>query len=316
MRKLAPAAVIMLLALGLLPARAHEWPGNAPYSVPTKQMDNALSCRRGTHRSIGSAKTLTGKRPHQPVLLVLGTGVTRRQNWGWNYWPELRRQKFEICWVALPSESLGDIQVSSEYVARAIQVMHREAREKIDVLGHSQGGLSPRWAIKWFPSGRYVDDYVALATPNHGTSVADAATTAGQASAAVWQMRRNANFIAALNLHDEAPGPISYTNVYTESDQLVQPVGTQALQGDRTANVLLQELCPGSPVDHLGNAGDALAYRLVLDALRNRGAASVERAAPDCSETTFTDGAPDDAGNDWSRGQPVDQEPPLKPYAR
>jgi triacylglycerol esterase/lipase EstA (alpha/beta hydrolase family) len=47
---------------------------------------------------------------------------------------------------------LNDIQVSSEYVARAVQLMHRKTGEKVDVLGHSQGGLQPRWAIRFFPS--------------------------------------------------------------------------------------------------------------------------------------------------------------------
>lgn len=64
---------------------------------------------------------------HEPVLLVHGTGVTRRQNWGWNYWKVLPEAGFDVCWVQLPKASLGDIQVASEYVVFAVGRMHRKA---------------------------------------------------------------------------------------------------------------------------------------------------------------------------------------------
>ena len=294
----------------------YRFPGSARYSVPKAKLDEALSCRRGSRVSFGSARALNGRRHHHPVLLVHGTGATRRQNWGWNYWPELRERRFEVCWVALPGESLVDIQISSEYVARAIQRMHRATGEDVDVLGHSQGGLSPRWAIKWFPSGRFVADYIALASPNHGTSVANAATAPGFSSPAVWQMRRDSNFITALNRDNEGPGDINYTSIYTENDELVQPVGTQDINADRTTNFLIQDLCPGRPVDHLSIAGDAVAFAVVLDALTHAGPGNVARAAPDCNSAAFREDAPEDFSNDWTGGQPVNSEPRLRPYAR
>lgn len=223
-----------------------------------------------------------------------------------------------MCWVNLPKHSLGDIQVASEYAAWAVGYMHRHSGERVDVLGHSQGGLEPRWAIKYFATGRFVDDYVGLASPNHGTIVADASAAGGLCFPACWQMRTTARFIAALNSHDETPEPISYTNIYTATDELVQPVGTQALQGG--SNVLLQDLCPGRPVDHAAIVDDGVTYLLVLDALSRDGAADPTRMPADlCARTTMPGSGPRPDGFEppnFSDGGSSDHEPRLKPYAR
>ncbi|MEA2487351.1 MAG: triacylglycerol lipase [Actinomycetota bacterium] len=315
---------LCVLASALTPAvsaraEGSSWPGHAHYSVPTSKLDAALACH-------GGLKHLTGTGTSQPVLLVHGTGVPRDLNWSWNYWNALPQQHFDVCWIQLPQNALGDIQIASEYVARAIQIMHRKTGEKIDILGHSQGGLEPRWAIKFFPSGRFVDDYIGLASPNHGTLDADAATADGSANAAVWQMRTSARFIAALNAGDETPGGISYTNIYSETDELIQPVGTQALDGG--TNILLQDVCPGRAVDHLDIVGDAVTYYLVIDALTHPGGAQRTRIPTDaCQQGPMPGATPppfdagaiqqglQDFGNAWS-ATVTDREPPLMPYAR
>ena len=270
---LGAVGVIAAVLTGFLPRATayhdHSYPGDARYSVPKRRMDRALDCRRGKD-------DLDGKERGQPVLLVHGTGVSRRQTWAWNYWGRLHDIGFEVCWVALPRAALGDIQVASEYVARAVQVMHRKTDEGIDVLGHSQGGLEPRWAIKWFPAGRRVGDYISLASPNHGTQQANHLVTLQRCAPACWQMRRGSNFIQALNSGDETPGAKAYTNVYSQTDELVQPAGTSALRG--ASNVLIQDICPGRPVEHLDILADFITYRLVMDALRHRGPARVRRA--------------------------------------
>ena len=292
--------------------------GRARYSVPTSKMDAALGCAyNSVSGAFGSGDSLSGIGKAQPVLLVHGTGVNREQNWEWNYWPALLAEGFEVCWVQLPSGSVGDIQITSEYVARAIEVMHRATGEKIDVLGHSQGGLQPRWAIKWFPSGDKVDDYVSLATPNHGTYMAGHRSLTAGCFASCWQMQIDSNFLTALNDEDETPGKTSYTNIYTLTDELVQPVGTQALEG--ASNILIQDLCPGRPVDHLGIAGDYVTWELVLDAFLNPGGADPKsRSATACTQALLPGASyPDDMGPDYTQeGEITSEEPPLMPYAR
>ena len=321
MRKAFSVALgLALLVAGMLPAGAapKSWPGNAPYSVSKDKLDQALECAgyiSENKYAFGTGAAGIGAGKGEPVLLVHGTGATREQNWRWNYWQGLQTEGYDVCWVQLPSSSLGDAQISAEYVARAIEVIAAATGEKVDVIGHSQGGLQPRWAIKWFPSGPRVDDYISLATPNHGTVVADAASPLFCFDSC-WQMRTDSNFIAALNGDEETPGKISYTNIYTATDELVQPVGTQALDG--ATNILLQDLCPGRPVDHLGIAADYVTWELVLSALVPKGGARVEALSADaCTKVTMPgSSAPQDNNGDFSEGEAATEEPPLMPYAR
>lgn len=305
MRRLTSALVAAVLLTVAAPA-AHAV--DAPYSVGKSKLREALDCKGGERHLDGSGRK-------QPVLLVHGTGVTRRQNWGWNYWQVLPEAGFEVCWVQLPKAATGDIQVASEYVAWAYGFMRRKSGEKIDVLGHSQGGLEPRWAVKYFSTRKSVGDYIALASPNHGTRQANELASLGGCIPACWQMRRGSRFITTLNDGGETPGRIHYTSIYATTDELVQPVGTQSLQGG--TNINIQDRCPGRPVDHGSIVGDGAVYRLVLDALTHRGPARAGRPEGLCAETAIGD-TPDGFGgvNDWMDGRITDHEPRLKPYAR
>jgi hypothetical protein len=50
--------------------------------------------------------------------------------------------------------ALTDIQISTEYVVYAVRQMRDHYHSKVDILGHSQGALEGRWAIKFWPDGR------------------------------------------------------------------------------------------------------------------------------------------------------------------
>ena len=309
-------ALVVLLALGLA-AAACTPPGDPPLSVPERLLADALRCPATfTHRA------------HQPVLLVHGTFATPEENWSWNYANALPAAGYDVCTVRLPDRSTGDIQVSSEYVVYAVRKIYERSGSKVDVLGHSQGGLQPRWAVRWWPSLRTkVDDLVMLGTPNHGTLVADQATPLG-APPAAWQMRTNSRFIAALNSEDETPGPMSYTSLYTLSDELVQPVvpaATAAVAGGR--NLLVQNLCPGRVVDHVGLAYDAAAHDMVIDAFTHPGPADPARFdRSTCLQVAFDGVAPEPLlstgiaelqdGSGFTGAPNATEEPPLQPYAQ
>ena len=306
MRK--PTLILAALLVGGLASSsmaAVPFPGDANYSVRKAKLDNALTCQD------------VDGRVAEPVLLVHGTFVDGETNWGWNYWKALPQAGFDVCMVDLPKQAMGDIQVAGEYVARALQIMRQRFDSKIDVLGHSQGGLVQRWAIKWFPSGTAVDDYVALATPSHGTITADASAVFGQCFEACWQMRTNAKFIGAINRSDETPGSISYTSIYTQTDELVQPPRTAKLQGG--TNIKLQDACPGRIVDHVAIAGDGAVYDMVIDAFTHPGATDLDRLPTDVCLQAGMDGAgpPGDFTMPaYDESVWTDREPPLKPYAR
>ena len=314
MRRLA----VVLLA-PLLAAVACTPTGDPPLSVPERLLADALRCPSSfSHRA------------HQPVLLVHGTFATPDENWSWNYGHALPAAGYDVCTVRLPDRATGDIQVASEYVVYAVRKIAERSGSKVDVLGHSQGGLEPRWALRWWPSLRtQVDDLVTLGAPHHGTVVADASVLSPVgAPPAAWQMRTASRFIAALNTVDETPGPVSYTSIYTVSDELVQPVvpvATAALAGGR--NLLVQDLCPARVVEHVGLAYDAAAHDMVIDAFTHPGTADPARFdRSTCLQSAFDGVAPEPLlstgiaeleGDAGFNGAPnAAAEPPLKPYAQ
>src|SRR3954454_11835680 len=251
------AVVIALLtatagaALATEPAPSPLPPAQGPtLDVPEATLAQALTCP--------ASFTSTG---HEPVLLVHGTGATGPLNWGWNYAKVLPTLGYDVCMVNLPNRALDDIQVASEYVVYAIRNIAQRSEQKVDMMGHSQGGIEPRWALKWWPdTQQLVDDWVMLASPNHGVYIADGAPS-GLCTEACYQMRTTARFIAALNAGDETPGNVSYTSLYSQADELVQPITTAPLDG--ASNVMIQSLCPGRPLEHASMAADAVTYALV-----------------------------------------------------
>lgn len=286
-------------------------------TVPQATLDAALHCP-------SSYDTTDGL---EPVLLVHGTLATDEENWNWSWTPALGLLGFDVCTVTLPDLSLPDIQLQTEYVVHAIRTIAGDSGETVDVAGHSQGTLQPRWAIRWWPEvAVHVDDYVSLAGPHHGTPWVRAGTTPLGCSESCWQMVAESNFLGALNAGDETPGDISYTSVYTLFDELVQPTwpeseATSALDG--ATNVLIQDLCPGRPVDHVGFTTDAVAFDITVRAFTGAGPfdpATFDAAV--CGRSTFD-------GIDWERYAGLalrerqlpdfhhsTEEPPLRPYAQ
>lgn len=236
-----------------------------------------------------------------PVLLVHGTTTTGTEQFTTFYTPQLVARGFDVCVVTYPDRGLGDMQRSAEYIVHALREMRAATGRKVAMIGHSQGALMPRWAIKHWASAREaLADFVLIAGPNHGTLVASPASLGQQlfdvlgldllpglgVPAVFYQFPPDSDFIASLNAGDETPGDIDYTNLYTLFDELVQPaapVPTAALDfgrdNPRVANILLQDVCPGYPAEHLTiGTTDTLAFALALDAISNPGPADFERA--------------------------------------
>src|SRR5919106_1642582 len=199
-----------------------------PLSVPQAQLDASLRC----------SGALAG--PAEPVLLVPGTTVTPEKNFSWNWIPALNKIGRPWCTVQLPGSSMEDIQVAGEHVVHAIRTMSAGSGGRIDVLGHSQGGMVPRWALRFWPDTRpMVDDLVGIAPSNHGTETAKPVCALGGCAPAFWQQRSNSAFIAALNSHQETFAGVDYTVIYTITDVIVFPNlndnGSSALRPDGRA---------------------------------------------------------------------------------
>ncbi|HEV8627549.1 MAG TPA: lipase [Acidimicrobiia bacterium] len=298
--------------LSLFPTTAKAADPGPPLTESPDALTKTLSC------------PASFKGAHEPVLLVHATTETGTRNWATNYGRVLPTMGYDVCTVELVDEATGDIQLSAERTVYAIRTIHQRTGQRVQVVGHSQGPLEVRWAIKYWPDIKLmVDDLIGIAAPYHGWRQTDIYCSSA-CVAALWQMRMESKFMGALNAGDETPGDVSYTSVYTLNDELVQPYSTADLAGG--TNVTVQDVCPGRVVEHIEMVFDAATYGLVLDALAHPGPADKSRFDKGlCLQRTMPGVTPADlmAGevDFWSHCPPklgenqLKSEPPLASYA-
>jgi len=277
------AALVAALAL-CATAAADPTGGYAPLDQPGPALDVAPSALAGSLDCEASVRDATV----EPVLLSPATGVTADQNFSWNWEPALEKLGIPWCAYTAPHSTLDDISTSGEYLVYAIRTMYALAGRRIAVMGHSQGGMSMRWALRFWPDTRaMVDDVIGFSGSNHGTTVLTPTECAAGCPPADWQQMSTANFIAALNSGAETFAGISYTEIYTHTDEVVQPnSGPDASAALHTGagtitNVAIQDICPADVNEHLAvGTIDPVAYALAVDALTHAGPASPARISP------------------------------------
>lgn len=209
------------------------------------------------------------------MLLVHGTWSDPKDNWSWGYRRVLPTTGHPTCTVRLPEFAFGDAQRSAEYVVHAIRRVAERAQRKIALLGYSQGGMLTNYALRWWPDlGSKVDDNIGLSAV-YGGSLYFSKLCAVRCFPAARQMRLGSDFLTAIDGRPLPVGP-SYTAIYSSVDEFVLPQPqASTLPGAR--NIAVQSICPGRPAEHVVMSGDAVAYALVLDALRNPGPAAAGR---------------------------------------
>lgn len=269
---------------------------------------------------------------HEPVLFVHGTAGTG-EAWSWNYGKTLPPQGYDVCTVTLPDFARADMQISTEYVVYAVREMAGRSGGKVDVVGFSQGPVEPRWAVKWWPDIRVlIDDLVLVAGVVHGFTLTEAFCF-DTCIAPFWQMKPGSKFLAALNAGDETPGDVSYTSVYTRTDQAVWLAGggladpwTQSAALPEATNIAIQDICPGRVVGHFETIYDAAFYAVIIDALAQPGpadAARIDRGVcaqavmpgVDAAEALSQDMQMENDFNNRVDEHHVDGEPALASYA-
>ncbi|HEX8103346.1 MAG TPA: hypothetical protein VF533_12090 [Solirubrobacteraceae bacterium] len=289
-----------------------------PLSVSATDLAKVLDCSAGIDGAVRA-----------PVLLFQGTGATAKDNWSWTYSPAFDQAGIPWCTVDLPDHATSDIQRSGEYVVAAIRAVHSRAGRKVSLVGHSQGGMVGRWALRFWPDTRaMVDDVIGFAPSNHGTTEADCSSGC---SAAGWQQSDEANFIRAVNSSQETFPGISYTVAYTRTDETVKPnmdaTGSSSLRGGggRIANVAIQDICPDDVNEHLAiGTIDPVAHALAIDALDHDGPADPARVDrlvcarpfhPGVNPATFpADAAAAVASFESYQARQIGAEPPLACY--
>jgi hypothetical protein len=255
--------------------RGSRAPGPA-LTTPAPTLTAALSCPQGVR----------GKR--NPVLLVPGGGGDP----GFIFSPlepVLRANRYPVCAVTMPLANFGDNQSAAEYIVSSIRTMAARSGRPVSVIGVSQGGMQPRWALKWWPDVRsLVGDVIGLAPANQGFAGAPA-LCGFPCPPSTRQLIPGSQFLAALNRGDETPGRLSYSVISSATD-VNEPPPLNELKGESDdSKTQVQEICPGREVDHGHIQFDAVAVALVLDALRHAGPARASRIPTTTCAKTYAD---------------------------
>ncbi|MEU9168116.1 alpha/beta fold hydrolase [Streptomyces sp. NPDC048420] len=221
----------------------------------------------------------------RPVVLVHGTFANSVDNW-LALAPYLKSRDycvFSLDYGQLPGvplfHGLGPIDKSAEQLKTFVdKVLAATGAPETDLVGHSQGGLMPRYYLKFLGGAAKVNALVGIAPDNHGTTLSgltnllpyfpgiqDLLTTNTPALA---DQVVGSAFLTKLNEGGDTVPGVKYTVLATQYDEVVTPYRSQFLSGPGVHNVLLQDLCPLDLSEHVAiGLFDRIAFHEVANAL-------------------------------------------------
>jgi triacylglycerol esterase/lipase EstA (alpha/beta hydrolase family) len=167
---------------------------------------------------------------------------------------------------------------ASELSAFIDRVLTATGAAQVDVVGHSLGGLMPRYYMKDLEGAAKVHRLVGLAPVNHGTTADGIVTVAkklGLDPGAIPvpdcqscdELLVGSAFLTALNAGGDTLTGVDYTVIATRYDELVTPYESAFLTGPSVTNITLQDHCAEDFSEHLAIIYDPIALHYVLNAL-------------------------------------------------
>jgi triacylglycerol lipase len=209
-----------------------------------------------------------------PIVLVHGTFATT--SW-WLMGPALARRGYCVFTFDYGDLGTGEIARSAHQLSDFVdRLLARTHAQRVSIVGHSEGGMMPRYYIRFLGGAAKVGDLIGLSPSNHGSEnplVLEGAALGCTACAE--QEAIGSPFLDRLNAGDDTPGPVDYTVIQSVYDGVVIPYSSAFLRGPaaRVTNVTLQTRCPGDVSGHLALPTDPVALQWVEDALARPGPA-------------------------------------------
>ncbi len=224
---------------------------------------------------------LTAAKP-RPVILVHGTTENRLSNWS-GLGPRLANEGFCVFapnygyYNNIPALNYIE-QNAAELSAYVDSVLAKyPGVSKVDIVGHSQGGMMPRYYIKFLGGQNKVNRLIGLAPSNQGTTLSGLANlakvfgitgvveTVGPAFA---QQIKGSAFITNLNAGDPTPFSVKYDMLATNGDQVVTPYTSAYLPGGTAWTA--QNGCILEASEHLQFSYSARVHTKVMNLLDGR----------------------------------------------
>jgi triacylglycerol esterase/lipase EstA (alpha/beta hydrolase family) len=175
-------------------------------------------------------------------------------------------------------DGIGDIPTSAGQLSSFVgRVLTATGASQVDLVGHSQGGMMPRYYLRFLGGAAKVHTLVGLAPSNHGTTVDGLFTLAGYFPGApaflgllcpaCAQQDQGSSFLTKLNAPPETVPGVRYTVIESKYDEVVTPYTSAFLSGPNVTNITLQAQCSLDDGEHLSMPYDHIADADVLSAL-------------------------------------------------
>jgi len=174
----------------------------------------------------------------QPVVFVHGFLDT----WYMPWWKTMKKHLKSVGAVPdrvygvnkgnIPGTTVGSPEDYAELVEEKVERIHDKHDERVNLVGHSMGGLDSRWYVEQLGGEEYVDTLVTLGTPHHGTLTSRfAAFTPGGR-----KMAMSSDFIRTLK-EDGLSDEVEYVSVWSPNDRAVEPSRSAKLPDEYRENV-------------------------------------------------------------------------------
>jgi pimeloyl-ACP methyl ester carboxylesterase len=252
-----------------------------------------------------------------PVILVPGTFESMAKNWAVMS-PVLKNAGYCVFALDYGTEygvpASGPIENSAAQLGDFVNaVLGATGAKQVDLVGHSQGGMMPRYYIKFLGGTKTVHSLVGIAPSNHGTTSqpnplsyvpgvstggdgapstvaapgypsAPSSPSPGDVGAAASEQAAGSAFLTNLNAGGDIQGKVFYTTIATTHDEIVTPYTSEALAGpaDQVTNVVIQNFCALDPIEHDQTPNDPVVQQLVLGALSNANGPLAPSFSPNC----------------------------------
>ena len=222
----------------------------------------------------------------RPVVLVHGLGGNEEEFFAFS--PKLKAAGYCVFSLTYGVDSRAPIfggvkkmeESSGELAAFIDKILAATGASKVDLVGHSEGTVMPRWYLERRGGAAKVQKFVAwtplwrgtellgihairdLFAPSSAELVKSAETLCGSCPSFL----KGSDYLNDLNADGEAIPGIEHTNIMTRYDELVIPY-TSGAMGDGGTNIVVQEVCPLDFYEHAGLAVDPVTHQLTLNAL-------------------------------------------------
>ncbi|SFK00029.1 esterase/lipase family protein [Paraburkholderia megapolitana] len=218
-----------------------------------------------------------------PVVLVNGTFSVMEDDFG-ALAPDLANAGYCVYTfnyggspTSLIQATGSAISSASELASYVQQVLGETRATKVDLIGHSQGGMLAEYYVKLLGGAPYVHNLVGLSPTTHGTTLDGLALLAsafpganllvGAACPACKDQESGSAVIQQLDNGPIAQPGVGYTIIESKDEFVVTPVGSSFINEPGVTNEYVQSSCPLDPVDHADLSYDNVTIQLVKNAL-------------------------------------------------